>query len=93
YLYDDYGKPLPPEAVRQVEARIVTRETFDSATRTTHEADARPLTPANGYLEARVDPLTLPAQFAAKVKFRKDGPEYRFDFSFAEFTREPTAQR
>lgn len=93
YLYDDYGKPLPIETITQVEARVVTTEAFDSATRATHETSVRLLVARDGALEARVDPLTLPAQLAAKVKFRRDGPEYRFDFSFAELTREPAAPR
>ena len=91
YVYDDYGKPLPPEAVRLIQSRVVTHETFDSATRSTRELRAYPLTSTagRGYLEARVDPLPLPAQLIVKVKFRSDGPEYRFDFSFAAFTKEP----
>ena len=95
YLYDDYGKPLPPEAVGLVQARVVTKETFDSATRTTHEISAFPLTGIvrSGYLEARIDPLSLPAQVTAKVKFRKDGSEYRFDFVFPDFSNEPVGSR
>ena len=45
YLYDDYTKPLAPGLVKQVQARIVTAETFDSATHTTHEVSAARLTP------------------------------------------------
>jgi hypothetical protein len=94
YLYDDYGNPLSQEAVRLVQARAVTNETFDSATRTTHEITAYPLTaaPRLGYLEARID-QGLPARVTAKVKFSKDGPEHRFDFSFADVTQEPVATR
>lgn len=95
YLYDDYGKPLPPEAVGLVQARAVTKETFDGATRTTREISAYPLTAVvrNEYLEARIDPSTFPVQVTAKVKFRKEGPEYRFDFVFPDFSNEPAGSR
>jgi hypothetical protein len=95
YLYDDYGRPLPPEAVGLAQARLVTKETFDSTTRATQEISAYPLTaaPQSGYLEARIDPLTFPAQVTAKVKFRKEGSEYRFDFAFADFTSEPLGSK
>ena len=55
------------------------------------EISAYPLAAAvrSEYLEARIDPLSLPAQVTAKVKFRKDGPEYRFDFVFPDFSNEP----
>lgn len=95
YLYDDYGKPLPPEAFELVQARVVTKETFDGATRATHEISAYPLTAAvrSGYLEARIDPLSPPAQMTAKVRFRGNGSEYRFDFTFADFSNEPAGSR
>lgn len=95
YLYDDYGKPLPSEAVALVQARVVTKETFDSTTRTTHEISAYPLTAAlpGTYLEARIDPPTFPAQMTAKVRFRSEGSEYRFDFTFPGFSTEPSGSR
>lgn len=92
HLYDDFSRPLPVEKVRQAAGRVVTRETFDSATRTSRELTAFALTPAPGgrYLEARTDPLTPPAQMTAKVTFEAKGPEYRFDFVFPEFSKETT---
>ena len=91
YVYDDYGKPLAADAVRLIQSRVVTRETFDSATRSTRELRAYPLVSVSGagHLEATIDPLPLPVQLVVKVKFRNGGPEYRFDFSFAAFTKEP----
>jgi len=83
YLYDDYARPLPADRIKAVQARVVTRETFDTATRTTKEVAAFPLVRAGrGYLEARVDTVRLPAQLTAKVRFKSDAPEYRFDFTF-----------
>jgi hypothetical protein len=73
----------------------VTKETFDRATRTTHEISAYPLAgiAPSGYLEARIDPLSLPAQMTARVKFPKDGSEYRFDFVFPDCSNEPVGSR
>ena len=73
----------------------MTKETFDNVTRTTHEVSAYPLTAAvrSGYLEARIDPLSLPAQMTAKVKFRSGGSEYRFDFVFPDFSNQPADSR
>jgi hypothetical protein len=90
YLYDDYARPLPADRMKAVKARVVTKETFDTATRTTREIAAFPLVRAGrGYLEARVDTATLPAQLSAKVKFKSDAPEYRFDFTFSELSKKP----
>ena len=48
------------------------------------------LVPSRGpYLEAKIDETALPAQMTAKVQFKKDAPEYRFDFTFPELSKEP----
>lgn len=90
HLYDDYTRPLPVEKVRQAKGRIVTEETFDSATRTTREIAAYPLLPAadGRSLEARIEALELPAQMTATLKLAPEGPEYRFDFAFQTFSNE-----
>jgi len=86
YLYDDYTKPLSPDLRNAVAGRIVTKETFDAATRTTREITAFPLKAAadGEYLEAHVGRLTFPAEMTAKIRFTRGGEEYRFDFTFAE---------
>lgn len=90
YLYDDYARPLPPDRMKAVQARVVTNERFDPATRTTREIAAFPLVKrGSGYLEAQVDTIRLPAQLTAKVKFKSDAPEYRFDFTFTELSKKP----
>jgi heavy metal-binding protein len=91
YLYDDFGRPLPMPKVREIKARVVTKETFDPATRQTTEHTAFPLKAARNraYLEARVDTAMLPAEMTAKVRFGDDQPEYRFDFTFDKLTKEP----
>jgi len=93
YVYDDYGRPLPAAALKDVQARIVTKESFDPATRKTTELAAFPLRMSrNGtYLEARVDTATLPAEMSAKVRFGPESDEHRFDFTFEALTKEPAA--
>jgi hypothetical protein len=94
YLYDDFTRPLAPELARQVSGRVVLKETFDSATRTTKELAAAPLALAPGgeYLEARVGKIKLPAEMTAKVKFTRDMQEYRFDFTFPEFSTDASVE-
>jgi hypothetical protein len=93
YVYDDYGRPLASAKVKDIDARVVTKETFDPGTRKTTELSAFALkAPRNRpYLEARIDPSTLPAEMTAKVRFGDDQPEYRFDFTFPAFSKEPAA--
>jgi hypothetical protein len=91
YLYDDYGRPLATDKIRDVQARVVTKEDFDPATRKTTDVVAFPLKTVRNrpYLEARVDSSTLPAEMTAKVRFGSDQPEYRFDFTFEKITKDP----
>jgi hypothetical protein len=91
YLYDDYARPLPNDQIRRVKARVVTKETFEAATRTTKEITVSPLVLVRNtaYFEAPVDTTTFPAEMTAKVRFKDDGPEYRFDFTFAGISKDP----
>ena len=91
YLYDDFTKPLPLDQVRAATARIVTKQTFDTATKTTKELAAAPLVRNGRFLEARIGRLALPAQMTAKVSFKKGGPEHVFDFAFEGFSKGPPA--
>jgi hypothetical protein len=79
--------------MNQVKARIVTKETFDSQTKTTNEISAFPLTLSKSgtHFEAKIDQVPLPATMTAKVMLQPGGPEHRFDFSFPEFSKEPVA--
>ena len=91
YLYDDFSRPLAPEKVAQAAGRLVTKETFDAASRTTREVTVFPLQRGAGpYLEAKIDPLAVPAEMIAKVKFDANGAEYRFDFTFPDHSKETT---
>jgi hypothetical protein len=93
YLYDDYTKPLSPDLAKQVTGRVVTRENFDAATKTTKEITAFPLRRSSDgdYLEAKLGRMKLPADMTAKVKFKNGDQEYRFDFTFAEFSVDKAA--
>jgi len=93
YLYDDYTRPLRPELARRVTGRVVTKETFDAATKTSKEITAFPLRPsADGeYLEARPGRIKLPAEVTAKLTFKQGDQEYRFDFTFGEFSVDKAA--
>jgi hypothetical protein len=91
YLYDDYGRPLATNKIRDVQARVVTKEDFDPATRKATDVVAFPLKTVRNrpYLEARVERSSLPAEMTAKVRFGNDQPEYRFDFTFEKLTKDP----
>jgi hypothetical protein len=93
YLYDDYTKPLPLDLRKQVTGRIVTNERFDAATKTTREITTFPLkmSTEGDYLEARLGRLKFPADVTAKLKFKGGDQEYRFDFTFAEFSVDKAA--
>jgi Heavy metal binding domain len=86
YFYDDYTKPLPLAKVKEVKARLVTKEETDPKTFVTKEVASVPLTlSAEGnYLEAAIEALPLPANITLQAVFTKDSKEQRFDFTFAE---------
>lgn len=88
YLYDDYTKPLAAAKVKAVKARLVTKEETDPKTFVTKEVASVPLTVAadGAYLEAAIDPLTLPANLTMQAVFEPNGKEQRFDFAFAGFS-------
>jgi hypothetical protein len=91
HLYDDYARVLPPAALTAMNARVITRQRFDAATRTTIEDEAFTLKPSKDgrSLEAAISRAALPAAMTVKVRFKPDTPEYRFDFTFRELTKEP----
>jgi hypothetical protein len=95
HVYDDYARTLPPAALAAMNGRVVTRQRFDPATRTTIEEQAFALKPSKDgtSLEATIARASLPAAMSVKVKFKPDAPEYRFDFTFRELTREPAGAR
>jgi len=90
YVCDDYSKPLAAAQARKIRARVVTKEEFDSTTHATRELATAPLvlSPSGAFLEARIEPLALPAEMSAKVSFGPGDKESRFDFSFPAYSRD-----
>ncbi|MEZ5416477.1 MAG: heavy metal-binding domain-containing protein [Vicinamibacterales bacterium] len=88
FVYDDYTRPISRERLTAIRARLVTKEETDQKTFETREVASTPLTAAEDgpYLEARIDPLALPADVVLQAAFTPGGKEQRFDFSFAEFS-------
>jgi hypothetical protein len=86
YVYDDYTKPLPADKFAPILGRVITRTTVGG---TTKEASFPLVAARNGsYLEAKVD-TALRAAIVAKLTLKTGGPEYQFDFTFKELTKEP----
>jgi hypothetical protein len=87
YFYDDFTRPLAT--------------TGFSATVTKTDANGKDLaaplairagrTKDRNTLEALVPGATLPVNFTVRVKFKPDDKEHVFDFTFADYSREPPA--
>jgi len=90
YLYDDYTRPLSVANARKIRARVVLKEIFDPATKTTRELSAVPLVlaPNGAFLQARIEPLALPATMTAKIAFGPEDKESRFDFNFSAYSKD-----
>jgi hypothetical protein len=84
HLYDDYTRPLAAKDVRTITASVVTKDAAGSEKTT-------PLVRSGQYLQAQIGKLPLPAAMYAKVKFKADGPDNRFDFTFDSYSKEPVA--
>jgi hypothetical protein len=84
YVYDDYSRPFVPPGFA---GRIISK--LDTQGRTVDLAV--PFTRAAGgpVLEARIADLALPATIAVKVRFQAREQEYRFDFPFLDYSKEP----
>lgn len=81
YVYDDYSRTFIP---RGFTSRIISLPGAGGK-----PADASiPFTRLGEYLEARVPKLGIPAPIAVKVRFQTDDQEYRFDFPFADYSKE-----
>jgi len=85
YLYDDYTKPLPLKDVRSITGSVVAKDSKTSKEITV------PLVRSGRYLQGTVGKLPFPAEMYAKVKFKADAPDNRFDFTFPAYSKEPAA--
>jgi hypothetical protein len=83
HLYDDYTKPLPAAQVRTITGSVVVKDLRSGQEKTVA------LTRNGPYLQGAVGKLALPAAMYAKVKFKADGPDNRFDFTFDGYSKEP----
>ena len=85
HLYDDYTRPLPLAQVRNISGTIVVKDQRSGEEKTIL------LTRSGQYLQGTIGKLPFPAVMYAKVKFKPDAPENRFDFTFDSYSKEPTA--
>jgi hypothetical protein len=83
HLYDDYTKPLPLAQARTISGAVVVKD------QRTGEEKTIPLTRSGQYLQGTVGKLPFPAVMYAKVKFKSDAPDNRFDFTFDSYSKEP----
>ena len=76
YVYDEYSRPFIPKGFT---SHIVDGDT------------SIPFAPAPGgaFLQARVPQAALPATIAVKARFENAQPEYRFDFQFYDYSKDP----
>jgi hypothetical protein len=93
YVYDDFSRPLSVAQARKIRGRVVTKEAFDPESGRTRELASTPLVLArNGaFLEARIEPMALPAKMTAKISFSSDDKESRFDFAFPRYSLDTPA--
>src|SRR6185436_13158686 len=66
YIYDDYSKPLPADQMKQLDGSVVRGS----------QKVALKLAVDGKTLEGRISNVTLPAQLAVNVRFKKEGPDY-----------------
>jgi Heavy metal binding domain len=83
YVYDEYSKPFSPPGLA---ARVT--EILDPSGKRQDVSIPFAKTP-RGYYEARVANQAVPATIAAKVRFEPADKEYRFDFVFSDYSKEP----
>jgi len=86
YVYDNYSKPFSPPGLA---ARLIDVPGANGARASVSIPFAK--TP-RGYYEARVAGLAVPATVAANVRFEASDKEYRFDFVFPDYSKEPAAR-
>jgi len=83
HLYDDYTRPLPVAQVRTVAGNVVVKDPQTGQDKTVA------LTRSGQTLQGVIGKLAFPAVMYAKVKFKADGPDNRFDFTFDSYSKEP----
>lgn len=84
YVYDEYSKPFIP--------RGFTGWVAPSSHGAKASAVRFARSGTRGYLEARIPQVALPAAIVVRARFQANEPEYRFDFPFFEYSREPATR-
>jgi len=87
YFYDDFTHPLAATAFSATVARADTNGRDIAAAVAVKPGGSKD----RNTLEVRVPNTALPASFALRVKFKPDDKERVFDFTFADYSREPAA--
>lgn len=87
YVYDNFSEPID---AKNFTGRAVLEEEFDADTKQIRELEAYPLLPSpdGEYLEAEVGSEALPREITAKIQFDPDGELDRFDFVFADLSKD-----
>jgi hypothetical protein len=88
YIYNEYSKPFSPPGLA---ANIIE----------VHDPSSGKVTPVTvpfkkttkGYWEASVPGAAIPSTIAAKIRFEPNDKDYRFDFIFMDYSKEPRARR
>jgi hypothetical protein len=76
YVYDDYSRPFIPKGFAGYIAAGSGPIPFTSVR-------------GGAFLEARMPQAALPATIVVKARFEHQQPEYRFDFQFYDYSKEP----
>jgi len=87
YVYDEYSRPFSPPGLT---ARIT--ETTGADGRIQNVSNPFAKTPRGCY-EARLPGAGAPTTIAARVRFEPTDKEYRFDFVFPDYSKEPAPSR
>jgi len=85
YFYDDFTRPLAVAGLSATVAKSDANFTEIAAPIALKVGRAKD----GNTLEAAVPGTTLPARFELHVKFKPDGSEHEFDFTFADYSKEP----
>jgi hypothetical protein len=85
HFYDEFTKPQKIAAVRAYSATLVVKDP-KSGKETTYS-----LVRSGATMQAAIGKLPLPAEMYASVAFAPGGKPNRFDFTFAEYSKEPHA--
>lgn len=88
YVYDEYSRPFVPNGFS---GRVISMT--DLKGKSTELTVPFVRAARSSLLEARVAGLALPATIAVKVRFQANDQDYRFDFPFLDYSKEPRSKK